>query len=272
LTPEEYQAFTRQLQTNLEHDQRVLALVALGSMARQSHLPDRWSDHDFFLIVESGRQDNYRHNLDWLPNTGQIVFAFQETEHGMKVIYENAHLIEFAVFDQNELRLAKVNDYQVLLDRADVAKSLSRILSTTPESKGDTYYFGQLLSHILVGVARCVRGEKISGAVFIKHYAVDDVLRLLAKHEEAPDKVLLDSLDPLRRFETVFPELGVEINRILMQEPVLAAGELLNLIERQYQGRIPDYPAAAIATVRHYLADVDVSAKNFRRKLTGAKN
>jgi hypothetical protein len=53
MTLEEYQAFTDTLQRNLEQDDRVIGLVAAGSMAGEHHLPDRWSDHDFLVIVFS---------------------------------------------------------------------------------------------------------------------------------------------------------------------------------------------------------------------------
>ena len=50
----EYQDFTGTLLDKLTCDQRVIGLVALGSMAEQDYLPDLWSDHDFFVIVKSG--------------------------------------------------------------------------------------------------------------------------------------------------------------------------------------------------------------------------
>jgi hypothetical protein len=46
---EGYERFTGRLQDSLTADDRVLGLVALGSMARQDTQPDRWSDHDFFV-------------------------------------------------------------------------------------------------------------------------------------------------------------------------------------------------------------------------------
>jgi hypothetical protein len=44
-----YHAFTDQLTANLQNDDRVQGLVLLGSTANQSHPPDQWSDHDFFV-------------------------------------------------------------------------------------------------------------------------------------------------------------------------------------------------------------------------------
>ena len=53
LTPDAYAAFTEALRARLEADPRVVGLVALGSMARRDYEPDRWSDHDFFVITRA---------------------------------------------------------------------------------------------------------------------------------------------------------------------------------------------------------------------------
>jgi hypothetical protein len=60
--PADYQRFTETLTNQLSHYGDVLALVALGSMAARDHLPDRFSDHDFFVIVRPGTQSCYREN------------------------------------------------------------------------------------------------------------------------------------------------------------------------------------------------------------------
>lgn len=45
----QYNQFTEELRLKLAGDDRVLALVAVGSMAQQDYQPDEWSDHDFLL-------------------------------------------------------------------------------------------------------------------------------------------------------------------------------------------------------------------------------
>jgi lincosamide nucleotidyltransferase len=260
----EYEAFTRQLTHNLTQDARVLGLVALGSMAQKSHLADEWSDHDFFVIVETGHQQAFRQQRDWLPQADSIVFSYRETEHGVKVFYAFGHLLEFAVFDAMELRLAKVNDYLVLYDRdSSIAPILAALEQRTTQNSpppDDHYLFGQLLGHVLVGAGRYARGEKISGHVFIKHYAITDALALLAKHLEAVDKTWLDTLDPLRRFEAVYPALGAEINALLAQQTPAAGRALLQLVEREFKDRLAAFPAAALAMVYQYLDTVQFNA------------
>ena len=53
MTPDAYQRFSRTLIDRLDGMPAVLGLVALGSMAARDYGPDRWSDHDFFVIVEA---------------------------------------------------------------------------------------------------------------------------------------------------------------------------------------------------------------------------
>jgi lincosamide nucleotidyltransferase len=117
LTPDAYTAFTETLRARLEADPRVVGLVALGSMARRDYEPDRWSDHDFFVITNAGEQEAFRADLSWLPFSSRIVFSYRETPHGVTALYEDGHLVEFAVFDPGELPVARVNRYRVLLDR-----------------------------------------------------------------------------------------------------------------------------------------------------------
>src|SRR3954449_2304508 len=98
-----YEQFTRRLLDNLTADERVLGLVALGSMAARDYIPDAWSDHDFFMITKPRDQESFRTDLSWLPDAEQVAFYFRETAHGLKAIYADGHLIEFAVFDLAEL-------------------------------------------------------------------------------------------------------------------------------------------------------------------------
>src|SRR5207237_5609069 len=112
-----YDRFSERLHQRLAADERVLGLVALGSMSGEP-APDEWSDHDFFVITRAGEQERMRTDLSWLADAGQIVLSYRETAHGVKVLYRNAHLLEFAVFDLEELSLARVNRYRTLLDRS----------------------------------------------------------------------------------------------------------------------------------------------------------
>ena len=56
----EYQRFTDTLRHNLTADPRVIGLIAAGSMAGQDHMPDQWSDHDFWIVTDPGTQESFR--------------------------------------------------------------------------------------------------------------------------------------------------------------------------------------------------------------------
>ena len=74
-----YEKFTDNLKEKLLNYNQVTGLVAVGSMSKKDHLPDEWSDHDFFVIVKSGYQKYFRENLSWLPDFENILLSFQET-------------------------------------------------------------------------------------------------------------------------------------------------------------------------------------------------
>jgi hypothetical protein len=252
-----YNAFTQQLLDNLKPDVRVLGVVALGSMAQQSRLPDNWSDHDFFVITTTGEQENFRQALSWLPDAANIVLHVRETDHGLKVLYASGHLIEFAVFDSQELYLAKVNDYRVLYDTTDIAARLQKIARTSSYQPRDEYRaFSLFISLLLVGAGRYARGEVLSAHRFIKELALTELLPLLVKYLPSQNRKPLDNLDPFRRFEQVFPEVAAQLNASLLKPPLIAARELLTLADRHLRDALPDYPAEAVDVVYHYLDDI----------------
>lgn len=253
MNPIEYQRFTEELRQRLEVDARVVGLVALGSMAGRDYEPDEWSDHDFFVITHPGEQEAFRRGPGWLPEAGPWVLWLRETAHGVKAISESGHLLEFAVFDLAEVALARVNRYRVLLDRGGVEEAVAAVAGRTArEGVPDAaWHLGQFLSQLLVGVGRHARGEQLSGRSRVKESALRHLVALLAAHIPAEHKSLLDGLDPLRRFERVYPELGRELNAALEQETPEAALRLLVVAECELKERLgAGFPAKAFAAVR----------------------
>lgn len=248
-----YQQFTDQLQTTLMQDDRVIGFVAAGSMANLARR-DRWSDHDFFVIVKHGTQMQFRTQLHWLPNFEHIVVAYQETEHGLKVMYDDGHVLEFAIFDREELKLVKVNDYAVLFDRGGIAEALVEIAEESAEKsdRPDAYYWGQFLAHLIVGVGRYFRGEKTSAHMFVKVYALDDMLPLIVKYRDVPDKSRLDNLDVHRRFELVFPDIADQLEQILLEPVPHACLTYLDFVTEQL-GAVESFPSRGVEVVREYI-------------------
>jgi len=254
---DDFRAFTSALVDRAVTDERVVGLVAVGSMAERDYAPDEWSDHDFFLVTQPGEQDAFRTDLSWLPRADEIVLSFRETEHGLKVVYEDAHLIEFAVFSVEELRVAPVDRHRVLLDRGGVADGLvviSREQSSAPRRDG-ARAFDLLLSHVLVGPGRHCRGETLSGAFFVRSLAVSDLVSLVTATLPAENETLLDGLDPLRRFELVYPEIAREIDELSHVDTLTAARGMLALAERELRSTRPELPWRALDVVRASLPD-----------------
>lgn len=250
MNSEQYQAFTEQLAGRARDDEDVLGLVALGSMADLSRR-DRWSDHDFFWVVRAGRQEHYRQILDWLPDADQIVLWFRETAHGLKVLFASGHLIEFAVFDLEEIHLARANDYAVIWDRGGVAEAMAEIVARSPSPPVDPVReLSFVLCLLQVGVGRHARGEEMSGHMFVKSYALDHLLRLLAAVVPAEREGQLDNLDPFRRFESVYPALGREIAEALVTATPGCAERFLDLIERELAGRVTPFSTDAVKALR----------------------
>jgi hypothetical protein len=251
----DFQHFTEQLRQSALDDPQILGLVALGSMANLARL-DAWSDHDFFLIVQPGLQEHYRQNLIWLPRQDDILFHFRETAHGLKVMYRNAHLIEFAVFDLEELNLARINDYAVLVDKTDLNQRMMQLQhrsAPTPVNPQREFY--HFLSLLQVGAGRAARGEVLSGQVFIKTYALGHLLRLLVALKPDVNSARLDNLDSYRRFEQVFPEWGQELQGYMLQPPVECALSLLALVVREMP-TLNDLDKIAVATIHDFLVGI----------------
>ncbi|MEL6404687.1 MAG: hypothetical protein AAFR81_10020 [Chloroflexota bacterium] len=255
----DYYAFTQELTTNLQADPKILGLVLLGSTANQSRQPDAYSDHDFFVITESGSQEDYRTDLTWLPDYTTIVLNVRETAHGLKVLYKNGHLLEFAVFDTEEIALAKVNDYAIAFDKANVTEAITSIAtSASPALTSNTLdkHHGMFLCLLVVGAGRVAREEIISGQLFIRANALSQLLQILAHTHPADDKSQLHNLDPFRRFEQVFPELGAQINAALLQDPITGALSLLAIYQQTQESHV-HYRGEAVKTVRKFLQQIE---------------
>lgn len=255
---EAYEDLTRRLTERLAADGRVLGLVALGSMAARDTKPDRWSDHDFFVVVRTGEQESFRTDLSWVPDAEDLVLAYRETAHGLKALYGNGHLLEFAVFDPEELHLAKVNRYRVLFDRGGIADAMARVRQETVAAisapgMGDSERFGQFLANLLVAGARAARGECLSARQLVG-YALQHLAVLLARHVPREADHPLDDLDPLRRFERSWPALGRDLDAALEAPAAEAARGLLEIARRELAGRLPGYPGEAVETVARTLA------------------
>jgi hypothetical protein len=229
-------------------DDRVVGLVAVGSMAERDYSPDGWSDHDFFLISLPGEQEGLRQDLRWLPRHERIVFSFRETDHGLRVLYDDGHMLEFAVFDVEEIALAGVNRFRVLLDRGGVEAATVHVRDHPRPQRHDDHLFGMVLAAALVAVGRGRRGEVLSAA-FLVTWGLTYLTRLIARVVPSQNASILDNFDSLRRFERVYPALGEELAAAVRLAPPEAARRLLDVLERELRPRRPDLAWGAFDAV-----------------------
>lgn len=259
MDPQAYDRFTALLVERLSADDDVLGLVALGSMSGLQPPPDRYSDHDFFVVTRAGAQERLRADPGWLPDAGRVVLWHRETAHGLKAIWDDGHLAELAVFDLEELALARVNRLRVLLDRADVARRIEAVRAATVASTPRVdlrFEAGQLLAALLVGGLRAARGERVSAGQFVRSYAAGHFLRLLEATIPAAPGAVPDDLDPFRRVERGWPGPARALDEALARPPAEAARALLALADATFRGTpaVP-WPAAAVRAVREALKE-----------------
>jgi hypothetical protein len=218
--------YSDRLRDSLAARENVLGLVLVGSTAEHSRV-DEWSDHDFFVITKEGFAESMRQDLSWLPDRDQVVLAPRETDHGLKVVYADSHVLEFAVFEDSELEMAGVNSYAVTLDRTNITERMA-IIAARPSQK--PYLVDRewqlFLSLLLIGVGRARRGEVLIAGQFVRSYCLNHVLGFV-RHWQSPlagTESKEDSFNRYRRFEQQYPELGAQLEK-LSQLPVEQAGQ-----------------------------------------------
>jgi hypothetical protein len=204
-----YMEFSEELRSTLSARSDAVGLVLVGSTADPGRR-DEWSDHDFFVITEDDAQEAMRNDLRWLPASDTIAISVRETAHGLKVVYDDGHVLEFAVFSLAELAETTANSYEVALDKGGVAEAMLAVAakpkaSATHDDERDLKLF---LTLILIGVGRARRGEVLVGGQFVRSYALHHLLPVLTHRLPSDEKHRLDDLDVFRRLEFVFPELG----------------------------------------------------------------
>ena len=225
----EYQG---RLIASAEKDSNIIGLVFAGSAADHSRV-DEYSDQDFFLIVKDGIGEQYREDLNWLPNHEQIVIRPRETAHGLKVVYENGDLLEFAVFEDKELELGAANQYSVPVDKQDITERMKIIAARSkPKPLDRTTEWELFLSLVLIGVGRYRRGEVIAAEQHIKSYALDRALKLI-RLASPVDNDRSDFFNSYRRFEFDYPQVGERISRLMLLDTESCARDLATLVSEQ---------------------------------------
>jgi hypothetical protein len=228
----EFLEYSDALAASAEQHADVLGLVLVGSAADTDRV-DEWSDHDFFLIVKVGVGEDMRHDLSWLPNHEDVVIVARETAHGLKVVYRNGHVLEFAVFEDPELELASVNYWAVPVDKTNITLRVQALEAKTHESPfEEEKEWGLFLALILIAVGRARRGEVLIAGQAIRSYYLKHVLGFVRDRRKPAvgTEGLEDNLDRFRRFEKQYPTEAARIESILQLPVEESAREQLEFV------------------------------------------
>jgi len=251
-----FQNFIEQLQARLEADPRVLGLVLLGSTADSSYR-DQWSDHDFWVITETGAQGPYLDASAWLPDAGSILLSVRNGPSRRTVLYRGGHKVEYAIFDPAEADAGgKIERFRVVIDRAGVAELARAIRDRAHRERAEAVARPDNLENLclLLWTAheRSLRGERFSAHRYLLASA-DTLLDLLVFHTDLASAPAADRLDPRRRLEQLRPELAAELQRVLPLPMPRAGVELLDLARRLLQTAAPGLAWEQAAVVRRWL-------------------
>jgi len=251
-----YEQFTQTLHERLVAEDRVLGLVALGSMAEPIRR-DQWSDHDFWIITQTGAQESFLTDLSWLPNAQDIILPFRQGTQYYTVLYRTGHSVEFAVFDRDQMQNGKTDRYDVLFDKATIATDMQRIHAQTitavhaeHDAVPDTKIFNYFILQLLVGVQRHFRGEVLSSQDYIYVLAVNNLLSLIHRYIAPQHPTMRDIFDTRRHFERLYPAIAQEIALCLIQASPSAALGLLDIADKWLASGIPRYPQDLVDVTR----------------------
>lgn len=215
-----------------------LALIALGSIGRDTDRLDAWSDLDFFAIVEPGHKARYLERLDWLDAAHPLAWHFKNTRDGHKALMADGVFCEFAVFEPAELEAIPFAPGRIVWKRDGVDDAIAVPRRALPDARlpDETWIVGEALSCLLVGLQRWHRGEKLAAMHMVQSHALDRLIELDALRQQQRGEATAgaDPFNRERRVERRQPTLRDELPRI-------AAG----------YARTPEAALAVLAALQH---------------------
>lgn len=228
---ENFVNYQNQMVQKLEQIEDALGLMFAGSAADLSRV-DQYSDQDFYLVVKDGTAESFRQDLSWLPNHEQIILRPRETEHGLKVLYQDGTMLEFAVFEIGELPTHMApKDNRVVFDRGGVAEIIEQITKRDHRPFDPESEYQLFLTLLQIGAGRVKRGEVLAGAQHIKSYALNHLLGLI-RHYNPIESDSSDALNRYRRFELDYPELGGELSELVDGDSLDCAIGILKIADQ----------------------------------------
>jgi hypothetical protein len=222
-----------------------LALIALGSVGRETARLDAWSDLDFFVVAQPGAKARFIDDLGWLAEAQPLAWHFRNTANGHKALMDDGVFCEFAVFEPAELDAVPYAPGRVVWAREGVDAAIATPARALPRPTTDeTWIVGEALACLIVGLARWRRGEKLAAMRMVQGHALDRVIELDALRTRPPGG---DPFNAERRLEQRQPALAAALAQLAPgyeHTPAAARAVLRALRER---GALLD--AAAVARI-----------------------
>lgn len=206
-----------QLSNSLSLREDCLGLLALGSCADIDRM-DQWSDLDFFVIVDKGKQETYLNNLNWLESCAPLAYVFKNTKDGHKIMWEDGIYAEYAVFEYDQMKNIPFSKGQFIFKRNNYDLTNSPNIDYPVLSQTTDYAVNEILTNLYVGLSRYHRGELLSACRLIQVHAID---RILAMNRDI-NNVNYDNFSLERRVEFNHPEL-----RELLSKSVLGYSHII---------------------------------------------
>lgn len=257
-TPERFAAISDGLAQGVRSTDELLGLVLLGSASNAGESRrDGWSDHDFFAIAAPGRGDEARTALNWLPDAGRVVLTAREGSIGFVVVYDDGHVLEFALAEPAELSGVVAGDASVIVDDASGTTAALIEAGQAAVAQADSFDpendVRLVLVKLLLGVGRVRRGEVLNGGQFIRTWAVNHLLRAIRGRFDGSAPETRDSIDPTRRFESDYPVWAEAIATALDAPADTAAHDLFVLTRCIFETGWDQFPSAAADAVARRL-------------------
>lgn len=252
-----FDAFSARLADGVRTHPDLVGLALLGSAADSAaHRRDEWSDHDFFAITRAGTGARVRPDLSWLPDQERLVLTAREGEIGFAAIYADGHVLEFAFSDIAELDGAVAGDALVVVDEEGATAALieaSRVRAQAADAFDPANDARLVLVKLLIGVGRARRGETLVAGSFVRQWAVQHLVRAIRGRFAERSTASRDAIDPVRRFESDFPEEAARIADAIAAPVEDAARSLFFTMREQLEPGWDQFPSRAADAVARRL-------------------
>jgi hypothetical protein len=252
----DFDALTAALVRACRDTDGVDGLVLLGSAStRAASRRDEWSDHDVYVLLADDRADALRSSLAFVPMAERIATRTRESHLGFAVLYDDGHLLEFAAGTADELGVVRSGQFEVVQDTAD--GTLAAIAERTSRPEVDLLtpaeHTALAIIKLMVGIGRARRGELASASQFIHSHALTHLAMAVRTRVPPPGAIHRDPLDPVRRLERDYPDLGAHLAAVLDQPLEAAARGTFDLLRTTLEPGWSGFPTAAADAVARRL-------------------